>query len=229
MLKHIDINCDLGEGCGNDFQLLKYITSANIACGFHAGDAATMARVANEAARRKINIGAHVSFFDRDNFGRKKITLPPKEIENIVLYQIGALHGISGRINHVKAHGALYHAASEDKAVALAIGRAAKAFGKLFWIAQASTCQEWAAKKLKIRFAREAFADRGYLPNGMLIPRGQLGALIENPADAARQAVALAGNADTICIHSDSRGSDKVAAAAAAGLRAAGYKITPFK
>lgn len=228
MSKRIDINCDLGEGCENDVELLKHITSANVACGFHAGDAMTMSRIGQIARKCRSNIGAHVSFPDRENFGRKKIFMPGSDIEKIVLYQIGALAALAGNISHVKAHGALYHAANEDSNVAAAIGRAIKAYGKVFWIAQ-DGCQQLVAKKMKIQFAREAFADRRYLPDGTLVPRGQPGALITDPAEAGRQAVALASNADTICIHSDSPRCVEIARAVSATLAKSGFRVSAFK
>lgn len=229
MSKRIDINCDVGEGFANDDELLKYVTSANVACGFHAGDATTMAHVARVASRRGINIGAHVSLPDRENFGRKRIAISPAEIENIVLEQIVALATIAGKISHVKAHGALYHMANEDKEVAAAIGRAAKTFGKLFWIAQGNTYQEAVARKLRIRFAREAFADRRYLRDGRLVPREQPGALIEKAEEAGKQAVTLAQEADTICIHGDTAGCVGIVRAVREALLKAGFRISPFK
>lgn len=229
MSKRIDINCDLGEGCGDDDELLKYVTSANIACGFHAGDAMTMSRIAQAAKKRKINIGAHVSFPDRENFGRKRIQMPARNIEKIVLYQIGALAALAGRISHVKVHGALYHVANEDEEVAAAIGRAIKAYGDIFWIAQAGGLQQSTAKKMRVRFAREAFADRRYLPDGTLVRRGQPDALITDSAEAGRQAVALASSADTICIHSDSPGCVEIIRAVSDALAKSGFRVSAFR
>ena len=194
----IDINADLGESeeslaNGTDFELMRYITSANVACGGHAGDEHTMRETIAAAKKLNVAVGAHPGYPDRANFGRVETPLSSTEIEAFVHQQIAALMEIAGslgmRLVHVKPHGALYHAANKDREVALAIGRAAKAIDpQLIMVGQAgsSTLEVW--RSMGLRSAAEAFADRAYEPDGTLRKRTLSGALLDDPAGAAQQA-----------------------------------------
>ncbi len=245
----IDINADLGESeeslaNGSDFELMRYITSANVACGGHAGDEHTMRETLAVAKKLKVAVGAHPSYPDRTNFGRYQLQLSPAEIEVSVRDQIAALRQIAGSLDmsivHVKPHGALYHAANKSREVAEAIGRAAKSINpQIIMVGQAgsSILEVW--REMGLRTAAEAFADRAYEPDGTLRKRGLAGALIEDPARAAQQALgialrhnvvatdgrALAVDADTICIHSDTPGSVAIAREINQRLKAAGVLV----
>jgi 5-oxoprolinase (ATP-hydrolysing) subunit A len=245
----IDINADLGEfeeslANGTDFELMRYITSANIACGGHAGNKQTMRQTL--AAARKVNVavGAHPGYPDRANFGRVESPLAPMEIEASVIQQITALAKIAEsldmRLGHVKPHGALYHATNTNREVALAIGRAVKAIDpELVMVGQAGSPVLDVWHSLGLRFAAEAFADRAYEPDGMLRKRTLSGALLDDPARAAQQAIdiavrhkiiasdgsELAIEANTICIHSDTPGSVAIAREINQRLKAAGVLL----
>ncbi len=218
----IDLNVDAGEGFSHDAVLIRLVTSVNIACGFHAGDAETMASTIRLAVFHRASLGAHVSYPDRRGFGRRRMDMPPARIERMVLYQLGALGALAraqrARLRHLKLHGALYHAASHDPAVARAVARAILAYdSRLIWIGMPHTRQEEAARRLKIRYAREAFVDRRYTARGSLVPRTDRRALIKDPAEAVAQAGAIILNkqaraidgtrvpleVDTLCLHSD--------------------------
>ena len=198
----IDINADLGESeeslaNGTDFELMRYITSANVACGGHAGDEHTMRETVAAAKKLNVAVGAHPGYPDRANFGRVESPLSSAEIEASVHEQIAALMEIAGsldmRLVHVKPHGALYHAANKNREVALAIGRAAKAIDpQLIMVGQAgsSTLEVW--RSMGLRSAAEAFADRAYEPDGTLRKRTLSGALLDDPARAAQQALSIA-------------------------------------
>ena len=245
----IDINADLGESeealaNGADFELMRYITSANVACGGHAGDERTMRETLAAAKKLKVAVGAHPSYPDRANFGRIESTLSPAEIEAAVHQQIAALVKIADalglRLAHVKPHGALYHAANTRREVAEAIGRAAKAINpQLIMVGQAgsSALELWRA--MGLRAAAEAFADRAYEPDGTLRKRTLAGALLDNPARAAEQALSIATrhrviatdgrelpvDASTICIHSDTPGSAAIAREISRQLKSAGVSV----
>jgi 5-oxoprolinase (ATP-hydrolysing) subunit A len=245
----IDINADLGESeeslaNGTDFELMRYITSANVACGGHAGDEHTMRETVTTARKLNLAVGAHPGYPDRANFGRVESPLSPAEIEASVHDQITALMKIAESLGmglvHVKPHGALYHAANKDREVALAIGSAAKAIDpQLIMVGQAgsSALEVWRA--MGLRSAAEAFADRTYEPDGTLRKRTLPGALLDNPARAAQQAVNIAvrriviagdgrelpAEANTICIHSDTPGSVAIAREVNQRLKAAGVNI----
>ncbi|MBB1601123.1 5-oxoprolinase subunit PxpA [Variovorax sp. UMC13] len=218
----IDLNADLGEGAGSDEELLKLVSSANIACGWHAGDAMTMRQCVRWAIDHKVAIGAHPSFPDRANFGRSAMQLPPEEIVAGVLYQIGALAAIvkaeGGTLAHVKAHGALYNQAVKEPALADALCDAVRHFDpalRFFGLAGSGMIQ--AAERAGLRPVEEVFADRGYMPDGSLVPRGQPGALIEDEAQSLAQTLSLvrehqvraidgslvAVNAQSVCLHGD--------------------------
>ena len=248
----IDLNADLGEGygpwtMGDDRAMLDIVTSANIACGGHASDPETMFRTLTWARERGITVGAHPSYPDKEGFGRRRLPFPPPEVERFVAAQAGALLAIAAlagtRVAYVKPHGALANVASEDRPVADAIVRAVKAVdGKLAVLAISGTVLEGAAREAGLAVYSEVYADRGYTPEGNLVPRGQAGALIEDYAAAATrligwletgrmptvggQPVALTGH--SICVHGDSPGAIMMARAVRAALAARGITVAPF-
>jgi 5-oxoprolinase (ATP-hydrolysing) subunit A len=228
----IDLNADLGEGCGDDEALLQIVTSANIASGGHAGDARTMEATVRAAIRNGVAIGAHPSYPDRAGFGRSQMERTPNEIFDDVLEQTRALATIAdaqgARLRHVKAHGALYNVAARDRAVADAVSRAVLAFdSKLAIVGLAGGAQLLSARAHGLRAIAEVFADRGYRDDGSLIPRGQPGALIEDVDTAVAQALALArsGAGETICIHGDGPRPVAFAGAIRAALESAGISV----
>ena len=218
----IDLNADLGEGAGSDEALLGLVSSANIACGWHAGDAKTMRQCVRWALEHGVAIGAHPSFPDRENFGRSTMHLPPEEITANVLYQIGALAAIvkaeGGTLAHVKPHGQLYNQAVKEPELAEAIVDAVRRFDpslKFFGLAGSGMID--AARRAGLTPVEEVFADRGYMPDGSLVPRSQPGALIEDEEASLAQTLALVRdhqvravdgstvsvNAQTGCLHGD--------------------------
>jgi len=218
----IDLNADLGEGAGSDEELLALVSSANIACGWHAGDARTMQQCVRWALDHGVAIGAHPSFPDRENFGRSTMHLPPEEIIAGMLYQIGALAAIvkaeGGTLAHVKPHGQLYNQAVKEPALAQAIVEAVRRFDpalKFFGLAGSGMID--AARSAGLTPVEEVFADRGYMPDGSLVPRSQPGALIEDEEQSLAQTLTLvrehkvraidgssvAVNAQTVCLHGD--------------------------
>lgn len=206
----IDLNCDLGEGIGNDEAIMPYITSANIACGFHAGDQHTMRETLRLAKRFGVNAGAHPSWNDRENFGRKEMDASPEEAGKLVFEQIQTLAKIAKEedvaLTHVKPHGALYNQSAKDVELARAIARAVKNFGGgLILVGLAGSRSVEAGREAGITVAAEGFPDRGCNPDGTLRPRGLPGALIESPEEVARQAVILIETMklDTLCLHGD--------------------------
>lgn len=248
----IDINSDLGESeetlaNGSDFELMRYITSANVACGGHAGDERMMRETIRMAKQLNVAVGAHPGYPDRANFGRIESPMSAAEIEATVRDQIAALEEIATALEvalvHCKPHGALYHAANKSAEVAAAIGRAVlESDEQLIMVGQAgsSTLTLW--RSMGLTCAAEAFADRAYEPDGILRKRTLPGALLETPEDAARQAVNIAirnlavatdGSelritAQTVCIHSDTPGSAAIARAVNEALKHAGVKICPL-
>jgi UPF0271 protein len=203
----IDLNADVGEGY-EDWPLLDAITSANVACGFHAGGEDVARPLCAAATERGIAIGAHVSYRDRGGFGREEIGTPPAVVAAETREQVELLQSWSdGRVAYVKPHGALYHRMQRDAAVAEAIASAGLPVLGLD--------------------VTEGFADRGYTADGGLVPRGEPGALLD--ADAAvAQAVRLAGSVRSICLHSDSPGATAVAMRLRDALVAAGFELAPF-
>ncbi|RDK09788.1 5-oxoprolinase subunit PxpA [Cupriavidus lacunae] len=218
----IDLNADLGEGCDNDEALLALISSANIACGWHAGDAATMVQTVKWALERGVAIGAHPSYPDRENFGRTEMQRDPEHVYADVLYQIGALDAIvraqGGELHHVKPHGALYNQAARDPALAGAIVRAVRDFDSdLVFFGLAGSQMINVAREAGLRVKQEVFADRGYNPDGTLVRRGTPGALHEDEEVALNQTLtmvrekrvrAIDGSwvpiqAETVCLHGD--------------------------
>jgi UPF0271 protein len=216
----IDLNCDMGEledGGAQDALLMEYVTSANIACGGHAGDEISMERTARLALARGVRIGAHPSYPDRDDFGRREIAMAPQEIEATVREQIERLervvHGLGAEISHVKPHGALYNVAARNPEVARAIGGAVSNWNPavmVFGLAGSRCLDVWREMGLKV--AAEAFADRRYEADGSLRSRQFPDALITDPREAASQAVKLAraGTAQTICVHGDTAGAVEI-------------------
>ena len=218
----VDLNADLGEGCVNDQALLQLVSSANIACGFHAGDAQTMRQSVRWALQYGVAIGAHPSFPDRENFGRTRMQLPAETVYAQVVYQLGALAAIAraegGAMTHVKPHGMLYNQAAVEPALADAIARAVKDVDpalRLVGLAGSELIR--AGERLGLATRQEAFADRGYLADGTLVPRGQSGALIEDDWQALQQTLEMvrhhrvrsidgkwaAVQAETVCLHGD--------------------------
>jgi len=218
----VDLNADLGEGCDNDQALLQLVSSANIACGFHAGDAQTMLQSVRWALQYGVAIGAHPSFPDRENFGRTAMQLPPETVYAQVVYQLGALAAIAraegGKMVHVKPHGMLYNQAATDPALADAIARAVHSVDpalKLVGLAGSELIR--AGERLGLAPSQEVFADRRYQSSGNLVPRSQPDALIESDELAlqqtlmmvqqqkvvSREGVAVPVQADTVCLHGD--------------------------
>ena len=222
----VDLNADLGEGAGHDDELLALVTSANIACGFHAGDGETMRRSIETARDRKVAVGAHPSLFDRENFGRKELPVKSDEIFDAVVYQLGVFQAIAEaagvRPNHVKPHGALYNMAVRDEKLADAIGRAiANVDTRLILFAPQNSALAEAGKANGLKIAHEVFADRNYLADGLLVPRSRSDALLNDPAEAARRVLRMLREgkvksvdgadvdvrAQTICVHGDNPGA----------------------
>ena len=215
---NIDLNCDMGENIGNDEAIMPYITSANIACGFHAGDARTMQTTVRLAKKYSVAVGAHPSWLDVEGFGRREMTLPPDEVEALILYQIGALSAIAKaegvELVHVKPHGALYNQAAKDRSLADAIARAVKSFsGDLVLVGLAGSGLIEAGLEVGLRVANEGFPDRNYNPDGTLVSRKEAHAIIESPEDVTKHAVELIQNGilfgekrvrvETLCLHGD--------------------------
>lgn len=249
----VDLNSDLGESfgawtMGDDAALMGIITSANVACGFHAGDPMVMAATVASAKANGVAIGAHPGFNDLAGFGRRVIRGDSlADIEAMTAYQIGALQALAARgghrVGHVKTHGALANMAADDGELARAIARAVKAVdSSLILVAMAGTEQERAAEAVGLKCAREVFADRAYTNTGRLVSRSKPGAVLHDPAMVAARALAMvqAGavtsvdgqvipvGIDTICVHGDSPGAIAMAAAVKARLQAAGVEISAF-
>lgn len=206
----IDLNCDLGEGVGNDEAIMLFITSANIACGFHAGDESTMRETIKLAKKFNVNVGAHPSWEDRENFGRKEMNLSPSEAKKIVQYQIELFSNIAKGENvkliHVKPHGALYNQSAKDSDLAKAIAHAIKNVSQdLILVGLAGSRSIDAGIQIGLRVAREGFPDRRYNSDGSLMSRNLAGAVIESPTEVANHALGLIqnGNMDTLCLHGD--------------------------
>lgn len=250
MAEIIDLNADVGEGfgawaMGDDLGLLPYVTSVNVACGFHAGDPLTMDRTVIAALERGIRIGAHPSYLDLRGFGRREIQASPDEVETDVLYQAGALRAFvesrGGRLWHVKPHGALYNQAALDSGLARAIARGVRRLGGGVTLVGLATSPVFRAAAISegVPFAGEAFVDRAYEPDGMLARRGTLGALLEGAEAAAHQAVIIARDgrvtardgtsidvtAETLCLHGDNKHAVEIARATRTALEAAGVKV----
>jgi UPF0271 protein len=244
----VDLNCDLGEECGDDAAILPHVTSASVACAQHAGSPSSMRATVNAAAAAGVAVGAHPSFPDRQNFGRQDMQLPADAIHDLVLYQIGALEvfcrqaGV--RLQHVKPHGALYHVGARRPEAAEAIARAVHAAGRdLILVGPPGSALAAAAAAAGLRFAGELFADRQYGEDGLLLPRSDPRALIalDHAAAAARAVqmirsgqVVTASNTmlpqtgHTICLHGDTPDAAARAQAVRAALEAAGIRVAPL-
>jgi UPF0271 protein len=203
----IDLNCDLGEGCGLDEELMPLITSANVACGFHAGDPATAMRTIQAATRHQVSVGAHPGFPDREHFGRRELTQTEQQILEDCLYQVGALAGLARAagiaLHHIKPHGALYNLACRNDHYARPIVETAALFQLPLLGLPDSRLQALSAGRCS--FVSEGFADRRYLPDSSLVPRSSPDAFIDNPAEAVAQVSKLIGEKGvrTICVHGD--------------------------
>ncbi len=215
---NIDLNCDMGESIGNDEDIMPYITSANIACGFHAGNAKTMRDTVRLAKKYGVKVGAHPSWLDVEGFGRREMTLPADEVEALILYQIGALAAIAKaegvELIHIKPHGAIYNQAAKDAALALSIARAVKSFsGDLILVGLAGSGLIEAGREVGLRVMNEGFPDRNYNPDGTLVSRKEPHAIIESPEEVMKHATDLIQNGilfgekrvkvDTLCLHGD--------------------------
>ena len=248
-MARIDLNCDMGESfgawkMGNDEAVLEPVTSANIACGMHAGDPGTMRATVRAARSRGVAIGAHPGFPDLQGFGRRAMALTPSQAYDTVLYQIGALAGFAraagGRVSHVKAHGMLYNMAAKDAALAEAIARAVRDFDdSLVLYGLAGSALIAAAEGAGLRAASEVFADRTYQDDGSLTPRSLPGSMIDDVDAAIAQVkrMVLEGvvrsvsgkdvpvKADTLCIHGDQPGAVVFARAIRDALQGAGVEV----
>ncbi len=248
----IDLNCDMGESfgryhLGSDAAIIPYITSANIACGFHAGDPLVMAETVALAVKAGVNVGAHPGYPDLQGFGRRNMDLTPSEVEAMVLYQVAALAGFARaagvELVHVKPHGALYNQAAKNLSLAAAVARGVARFSRgLVLVGLAGSSLIAAGQDAGLQVASEGFADRAYNPDGSLRSRSLPGAVYSRPEDAAAQAVSLAQQGipitfgsqttyapvDTLCIHGDTPGAVEFARAVRAALETAGIKIIGF-
>jgi 5-oxoprolinase (ATP-hydrolysing) subunit A len=236
----IDLNADVGESfgayaIGHDPGLMKSITSANVAAGFHAGDPSVLRATIRRAKSYGVAVGAHPSFPDLAGFGRREMTITPREAEDLVLYQIAAVAGVAHvegvTLQHVKPHGALYNMAARDAGLAGAIARAVAAFSpSLILLGLPGSELLKAGKAAGLRVAAEVFADRAYEPDGSLMSRKKPGAIIHDVETVVARAVKMAkdGAGETICVHSDTPGADDLAARIRAALQAAGIDVKPM-
>ena len=245
----MDLNADLGESfgrwtLGNDADLMKSVTSANVACGFHAGDPGVMRETVRMARAAGVAVGAHPGFPDLAGFGRRNMSASPREVEDFVLYQVSALAGIAAaegvRLQHVKAHGALYNMAVRDRALADAIARAVASFDRsllLFALPGSELLNAGEATGLQV--VAEGFADRAYEPDGSLTPRNRPGAVIHDANDVVRRAVRMARDGvvtatdgrdiamrvRTICTHGDTPDSHELTRRLREGLERSGISV----
>jgi 5-oxoprolinase (ATP-hydrolysing) subunit A len=248
----IDLNSDLGEGfgawtMGDDEALLEIVSSANIACGFHAGDPRTMRRVCARAAENGVAVGAHVAYRDLAGFGRRPMAVPPDELVDDILYQLAALDGfarVAGtRVSYVKPHGALYNTVADDQEQAAALAEAVRLFDPgLAVVGLAGSPGLKQAAAAGLRTVEEAFADRGYTPDGRLLPRSRPGSVIHDVdaivarcLDLARYGTVAAADGGvlrlapgSLCVHGDTPGAVRIARAIRSALLDAGVRIAPF-
>ncbi|HOS78901.1 MAG TPA: 5-oxoprolinase subunit PxpA [Anaerolineae bacterium] len=248
----IDLNCDLGESfgqyrLGDDAAMLEIVTSANIACGLHAGDPPVMRETVTLAARRGVAIGAHPGYPDLQGFGRRAMDLQPAELETFLIYQLGALAGFTqaagAHLTHVKPHGALYNQAVADREIAAAIARAVASFDPtLIVVTLPEAALRLAARGNGLRVALEGFADRAYLADGTLAPRQRPGAVIHDPELATARAVRMITQGEvetiegtviplrvnTLCVHGDTPGAAILAAQLRHALEAAQLVLAPL-
>ena len=250
MDKKIDINCDMGESfgvyrLGFDEEVMPYITSANIACGFHAGDPIWMSRTVHLAEETGVGIGAHPSFPDLMGFGRRVMQISLEELRNYIIYQIGALQAFTQgkKLQHVKAHGPLTNMGAVDEELARAVAEAVREVDpNLILIGLAGSAWVKAGHETGLRVAAEVYADRALTPNGTLVPRSQPGAVIHDVEEVAARslrmvtegkAIAINGEeievrADTICVHGDTPGAAVLAQTLRQRLEAAGVTVVPM-
>jgi UPF0271 protein len=248
----VNLNADMAEGfgaynIGDDSGILKIIGSANIACGFHAGDPLTMRKVVSEAARQGVTIGVHPGFNDLWGFGRRRIDMRPDDLEYMVAYQIGALQALATysdvRVTHLKPHGALNNMAAENSEYALAIGRAIKTVdASIIYVALAGSEMEKAGRTLGLRVAVEGFCDRQYDDDGNLTSRKIPGSVLKDPTAATRQVIDMIVNntitsrngkkipckVHSLCVHGDEPTGVAVARSVREGLEKAGVKLVPL-
>jgi UPF0271 protein len=224
----IDLNADLGEEVTDDRALLAVVTSANVACGFHAGSPAIMRTVCAEAARRRVAVGAQVSYKDRANFGRVAHDVAYEVLREQVADQVGTLASIAAdegtSVRYVKPHGALYHRAIDDEEQAAAVLAGSAQLPVLGMPGALLTLAAAAGRTI----FHEGFPDRGYTPDGRLVPRSEPGALVGDEDGIVAQALALAGTVDSLCLHGDSPGAVAHAVAVRRALEAAGYELHAF-
>lgn len=246
----VDLNCDMGESfgawtMGRDAVLMNHVSSANIACGFHAGDASTIRKTVEMAVAKGVAIGAHPSYPDLQGFGRRNMSLSPQEVFDIVLYQVSALKGMceasKAKLHHVKPHGALYNQAAADKLLARSIVDAVRKIDdRLIVYGLSGSFLLSEAEKLGLQAVSEAFADRTYQADGSLTPRSQPNALIDSAEEAAKQALQMVScltvetaggvipiKADTICIHGDGEHAVEFVKAINATLLKSGISVSP--
>ena len=243
-MREIDLNSDVGEGGGTDAEILAHVTSANVACGFHAGGPSSMRATVALAAARGVAVGAHPAFADPEGFGRRAERVSPEETYEIVLYQIGALSAFAAaagiQLQHVKAHGALYNLAATDRETAAALAHAVRDVDRRLVLVGLSGSHLLAAgREAGLRTASEVFADRGYRSDGSLLPRGEPGALVTDPEVVVQRAVRMAREgkvfavdgtdvtvrAETICVHGDTPGAATLARALKQALAAEGFTV----
>jgi UPF0271 protein len=240
----IDLNADVGEGCGYDERLMPFITSANVAAGAHAGNPSILRATVRLALEHGVAIGAHPGFADREGFGRREQSIPPADAQDLVLAQIElvarAAETEGGRIHHVKPHGALYNMAARDGRLAAAIARAIAGFDRNLILFAPPNSELFAAgRDGGLRVAAEVFADRAYNRDGSLVPRTMAGAVIEDKEAIVSRAIQMvrdqrvaavdgsdvALQADTVCVHGDTPGCDVLAASLRSAFEAAGIAV----
>jgi UPF0271 protein len=251
-MTRIDLNCDMGESfgawsMGHDAEVMGSITSANVACGFHGGDPGVMRRTVRLARQRGVAVGAHPGLPDLVGFGRREMKVAPGELEDMMLYQIGALASIAAaegvRMQHVKAHGALYNMTNGDPELAAAIARAVAAFDKsLILLGLPDSALVRAGEKAGLRTAAEAFADRAYEPDGSLASRRKAGSVIHDPSVVIARAVRMVRDGgveavdgswvplkvDTICTHGDTPGAHELVRQLRAAFESSGVRVAPM-
>src|SRR6266581_1023314 len=242
----VDLNADLGEGAGHDDELFELISSANIATGFHAGDSDTMHAAVCAAKEHSVAVGAHPSFFDRENFGRKELKVSNEEVFDAVAYQLGIFQAIASAVdvrpNHVKPHGALYNMAVRDEKLAETIARAiASVDPKLILFAPDKSALARAGEAHGLQIAREIFADRNYLNDGWLVPRTRPDALLHDPKEAVQRVLRMLREGkvrsvegqdvevrgESICVHGDTPGAVEFARELRTQLESESVKISP--
>lgn len=240
----IDLNCDLGEGCGNDADIVPLISSANIACGAHAGDDGTIVETLRLCRRFGVAAGAHPGYADRDHFGRRELGSTPAAIQTLVRQQVTHFLDLARTeripVRHIKLHGALYNRAADDAEIAVVVIDAVLAIDPaLVLVGRSGSALLAMATERGLRTVHEVFPDRGYDMLGRLLPRSEAGAVVEDPMEVARRALALAVDgsvraqsgaplalrADTLCLHGDRPDAARVAHAVSAALRDAGVVI----